>query len=455
MPKPAPKKQKNISNKPLGKNRINPFMVAIFVAILVAAGVAIVYFSKAADSPYVPSGYTLKWSDEFNDTAIDTTKWNVANNSTYGSGNGELQCYMSSNVTESGGNAVLTGKPGTGGCAGYNYTSGWIATGTKATGGTEKYSFTQGYVEMRAKMPNGNIFWPALWLQGYNAGPSWPGYGEFDIGEWYPACPNMTTGTLHYDSGGHVQTSPDVYNVATGTANSKGGCASGLGATNSDFHIYGLEWTSTRLTWFVDGKVAFYFDGTNNTMNWFENGANQTRAFPKPTTDFWNNPHTISINMAMGGDGPSYYGWSPTNTIGSTTGDYLVDYIRVYQKDTTATGGTTTSGTTSGTTTGSTTGTTSGSTTTTPPSTVTTGDLLGRVVKSTDGRGVGQVYVTINYNGANHQVRTDGQGYYGFKGIPEGTYQVKFSKSKFATKYVTQSIVVGQTQTLNVALTPN
>ncbi|NDC94619.1 carboxypeptidase regulatory-like domain-containing protein, partial [bacterium] len=54
-----------------------------------------------------------------------------------------------------------------------------------------------------------------------------------------------------------------------------------------------------------------------------------------------------------------------------------------------------------------------------------------------------------------HQVRTDGQGYYSFKGIPEGTYQVKFSKSKFATKYVTQSIVVGQTQTLNVALTPN
>lgn len=439
------------SKHTLAQKKISLIFASIFVLILAIAGIVAVYLSRASDSPYVPSGYVLKWFDEFNDTSIDTTKWNVANNSTYGSGNGELQCYVASNVAETGGNLVITGKPGTSGCAGYNYSSGWIATGTKATGGTEKYSFTQGYVEMRAKMPNGNIFWPALWLQGYNGGPSWPAYGEFDIGEWYPACPNMTTGTLHYDSNGHIQTSPDVYNVSNYTANNKGGCSSGLGATNSDFHIYGFEWTATRLTWFVDGKVMFYFDGTNNTMNWFENGANQSRAFPKPTTDFWNNPHTISINMAMGGSGPSYYGWSPTNTVGSTTGNYVVDYIRVYQKGT-STGTTGTTPTDSGSTSGTT---TTGTTTTgTTGTTVTVGDLKGRVTNANTGKPVNQVYVTVNYGGVNYQARTDGQGFYTIKGIPGGSYSVKFAKSKFATQYVTQSIVAGQTQSLNVVLKP-
>lgn len=445
----------NKSKQNLVQKKFSLVFAIVFIAILVASGVAIVYFSKAADSPYVPSGYVLKWSDEFDGTSIDTTKWNVANNSTYGSNNNELQCYMASNITVAGGNAVITGKPGTGGCAGYNYTSGWMETGIKAAGSTEKYTFTQGYVEMRAKMPSGNIFWPALWLQGASGGPSWPAYGEFDIGEWYPACPNMTTGTLHYDTDGnptnggtgHQQTSPDVYNVSNYTANNKGGCSSGLGAINNDFHIYGFEWTTNKLTWFVDGRVMFYFDGTNNTMNWVENGVNQTKAFPQPTTDFWNVAHTISINLAMGGNGPSYYGWSPTNTIGSTTGDYLVDYIRVYQKDT--------GGTTTGSTTGSTTGTTgTTSSTGTTGTTVTVGDLKGQVTNARTGKPVNQVYVTVNYGSTNHQVRTDNQGFYTIKGIPEGSYSVKFAKSKYSTQYITQSIVAGQTQTLNVSLKP-
>jgi beta-glucanase (GH16 family) len=260
--------------------------------------------------------WTVAFSDEFN-APLDTAKWNIANNSTYGSGNNELQCYMSSNVSVSNGVLDIVGQPGTGGCTGKSYTSGWIATGTKATGGTEKFSFTQGYVEMRATAPTGNVFWPALWLQGASSAPPWPAYGEFDITELYPACPNMTTGTLHYDSNGHIQTSPDVYNMATSTANSKGTCNSGTGVINADYHIYGFNWTATKLEWYVDGKKMFWFS--------------KTRAFPVPASDFFNYAHTISINMAMGGTGPAYYGWSPTNTLGNTTDHYLVDYIRVYK----------------------------------------------------------------------------------------------------------------------------
>lgn len=332
-----------MSKKPLSKKRISPILASVFVGLLVIAGIIIVFISKAADSPYVPSGYVLKWSDEFDGTSVNTAKWNIANNSTYGSANNELQCYMASNVAVTSGSLVITGRPGTGGCTGTQYTSGRIATDTRGgSNQTQTFAFTQGYIEMRAKAPQGNIFWPAFWLQGAQGAPSWPAYGEFDITELYPACENMTTGTLHYDtdgnpnngSTGHVQTSPDVYNVANYTANSKGACTSGLGVINSDFHIYALDWTTNRLTWYIDGKVMFYYDGTNSTINWIENGAQKTRAFAKPTTDFWNIAHTITLNLAMGGSGPSYYGWSPTNIVGPTTGDYVIDYVRVYQKST-------------------------------------------------------------------------------------------------------------------------
>ena len=41
------------------------------------------------------------FSDEFSGTAVDATKWNVPNNSNFGSGNDEDQCYRSANVTVS------------------------------------------------------------------------------------------------------------------------------------------------------------------------------------------------------------------------------------------------------------------------------------------------------------------------------------------------------------------
>lgn len=338
--------QSNMAKKPLSKKKISPILASIFVGLLVIAGIVIVFVSRAADSPYVPSGYVLKWSDEFDGTSVDTTKWNIGNNSTYGDGNNEIQCYLSGNVKQTGGNLVLTGTKLASpiSCAGVSkeYSSGRVATDTRAGGSKQTFAFTQGYIEARAKAPQGNIFWPAFWLQGAQGAPGWPAYGEFDISELYPACENMTTGTLHYDSdgnptngsAGHIQTSPDVYNVANYTANNKGGCTAGLGAINNDFHIYALEWTTNRLTWLIDGRVMFYFDGTDNNMKWVENGVTQKKPFIAPTTDFWNIAHTITVNLAMGGTGPTYYGWSPTNTKGPTTGDYVIDYVRVYQKST-------------------------------------------------------------------------------------------------------------------------
>jgi beta-glucanase (GH16 family) len=280
------------------------------------------------------ANWPLQFSDEFDGTGIDSSKWNVANNSNYGVGNNEIECYMARNATVADGILSLTGKPDSStGCSGYQYSSGMITTRAFG-GGAQKQSWTYGYLESRFKVPEGNIWWSGMASYGANGSSSWPGYGELDAVEVYSACPNMVNQTLHYDGGGHVQTSPDMVNALTGDVNNgTGGCiskssSSFAGTLTSGFHTFGVGWTPNRITWTVDGKVTYYFDGTNNTMNWTENGRPQSRQFPAPTTNFWNQAHTITLGLAMGGGGPAYFGWSPSNTVGPTTGTMQVDYVR-------------------------------------------------------------------------------------------------------------------------------
>lgn len=52
---------------------------------------------------------TLVWSDEFNGTAFDGTKW-TAENGGGGWGNGELQYYKAANATVSSGTLKITAK---------------------------------------------------------------------------------------------------------------------------------------------------------------------------------------------------------------------------------------------------------------------------------------------------------------------------------------------------------
>ncbi|UUZ55623.1 hypothetical protein LP419_08560 [Massilia sp. H-1] len=46
---------------------------------------------KSCSTP-PPSAWTLVWADEFNGTALDTSKWNIEVNGN-GGGNNELQYY--------------------------------------------------------------------------------------------------------------------------------------------------------------------------------------------------------------------------------------------------------------------------------------------------------------------------------------------------------------------------
>lgn len=236
----------------------------------------------------VTNGATWKrvFADEFNDTQVDTNEWNVQNNSTFGSGNNELECYMAANTTESGGSLNLTAQAGGAGCPGYGVSSGMVTQ--RGQGGPQQFSFTHGYIEARIKVaPFGQAAWPAFWLVGADGTPSWPGYGEMDIVEMYGPHPNSAEPNYHDRSGAEGNVLVDVGPV-------------------SQWHTYALDWTGDTLTWFYDGRAVSRIN-VNNDM-----------------------PHSVILNYAIGGDGVADAGFSgsPFSSLPSTMS---VDYVRIWQ----------------------------------------------------------------------------------------------------------------------------
>ncbi|HZX59620.1 MAG TPA: family 16 glycosylhydrolase, partial [Mucilaginibacter sp.] len=216
-------------------------------------------------------------------TSVDQSKWNIdVGNPNV---NNEKESYQAANLTESGGNLVITARQQNVG-DGQPYTSGKINT-------SGKFSVQYGRIEARIQLPMVTGTWPAFWMLGTDIGTvGWPNCGEIDIME-HVNTTNTILGTMHWNGGnGHVQ-----YGSSTTT-------------TPGSFHVYAVEWDNTGIRWYVDNNLYV----TGNTLN----NINNTGAFQLP---FY-----IILNLAMGGD-------LPGNTIdnASLPTSMLVDYVRVYK----------------------------------------------------------------------------------------------------------------------------
>mgnify|MGYP001168142978 FL=1 len=236
--------------------------------------------------------YILVWSDEFEASDIDESKWNFQiGTGNWGWGNGEHQYYTNrlENAFIEDGKLVIQALNES--YQGSNYTSARMTTKNKG-------DWLYGKIKARIKVPSAGGTWPAFWMMPTNSVyGGWPNSGEIDIMEHYGCNDGEVTATVHnnlYNWNGGIP--PTSYYDDT--------------SATSEFHDYEVIWTDSELKFFVDGSwIGSYY---NQNSGWEQWPYNQ---------DFY-----IILNLAVGSH------FMPCSTEDDLFPQrYEIDYVRVYQ----------------------------------------------------------------------------------------------------------------------------
>lgn len=248
--------------------------------------------------PDVP-GWKLFWHDEFNGSSLDTAEWTAMDRQD--SYNNEKQYYRPEQVSVANGNLQITAtnQP----LGNKQYRSGLI---------TSKDLFGQGRFEARIDLPTTKGMWPAFWMNPNQV--QWPLGGEIDILENRGSQPNLTSSAFHWQKNPGACCGQHQYVFHEYTATSGGQPVN----FHTGFHTYAAEWDKNPNS--NANEVRFYVDGNLHftvTQNSQMSDANFTTA------------KNIILNVAVGGD----FGGDPNGTTVFPQ-TMLVDYVRVWQKQT-------------------------------------------------------------------------------------------------------------------------
>ena len=255
------------------------FAVAFFLCIFA--------FSVNASAA---SSWVLVWSDEFDKPGLpDSSKWGYDEGGS-GWGNHELEYYTKARIENASvANGVLSINARKESYNGKQYTSARLVTAGKG-------DWLYGKFQVRAKLPRGLGMWSAIWLlpTDWTYG-DWPASGELDIME-----------DVGYDS---TRINSNIHSSGTNQGNS---------VTIADpwntWHVYGLEWYPDSMSYWVDDTHIFtFFNAHKGSSTW----------------PFDKRFHFI-LNLAIGGDWGGIKGVDDSRFPQSMQ----VDYVRVYQSDT-------------------------------------------------------------------------------------------------------------------------
>jgi beta-glucanase (GH16 family) len=228
------------------------------------------------------------WSDDFNGTTVDPTKWNARPREHRDI---DLACITNrpQNIIVGGGNLTLRAQRETYDCGEVRqYTVGYLDT-------IHKHSWTYGRFEARLRSPNGPTnskgLWPAFWLR-----PEDGGQGEIDVVElpgganWY----QRATLAIFRD---YTPTKQDTRVDLPS------------GYPGDGFHVYATEWDADSMVWYIDGVEVWRRDA--GTTPWF---------------GIFNKPFNLRLNFQVGG-------WlGDPDAATAFPADLVVDYVRVYQR---------------------------------------------------------------------------------------------------------------------------
>ncbi|MGB5951543.1 MAG: family 16 glycosylhydrolase, partial [Ornithinimicrobium sp.] len=255
-----------------------------------------------------PDGWDLVWADEFEGQEgqlPNADNWSFETGG-WGWGNQELQYYTDGADAASldgQGNLKITTEEVInpeeadlpcwyGPC---EYTSARLVT-------EGKQEFQYGRMEARLKAPAGSGIWPAFWSLGEDfRDVGWPTTGEIDFYEFVGREANEVFGTIH----GPGYAGGDSY----------GDTITLDEPVPEEFHTITVDWQPELIEWFFDG-VKFH-EATPEDV--------------APNDWPFDKPYTLLLNTALGGNFGGALG--PDLEL---PGEYLVDYVRVYQAPDTA-----------------------------------------------------------------------------------------------------------------------
>jgi len=269
---------------------------------------AAVQSAAAQDAVPVPAGYHLVWADEFDrNGSPDPQGWTFERGFVR---NNELQWYQPENAFCTGGVLTIEGrrerKPNPDFGAEpktwqnkrewINYTSASLVT-------KGLHSWQYGIFEVRARFKTQDGLWPAIWFMGLDG--EWPDCGEIDMMEYY-------LGSIHANAcWGTGRQWQGMWDIKIKPVQSFGDPA-----WDEKFHVWRMEWDSHEIKLSVDGLPLSTIDISHAT-----NPGNT-----EPRNPF-HQPHSLLINLAIGGDAAG----DPAKTPFPTR--YEIDYVRVYQKN--------------------------------------------------------------------------------------------------------------------------
>lgn len=260
------------------------------------------------------SAYVCSFDEEFNDTAIDGSKWvpQLTSGSNFTSGKAPYKvCYVNNpdTISESGGylhlSVVKTAAKFT--CNGSNVLKNFS---TQYQGGElmtyQLFSQAYGRFEVRAKLPQITVpgvqetFW--LWPNNPTLHGTYPGSGEIDFAEFYSQYSDRVIPYLHYDYNKTTVNTTTNTNIVTNDYT----CLVDI----TKFNDYAVDWQPGRITLTYNGNVCLV-----------DNYKPSNVTSPAP----FDQPFFLSLTQALG-VGTN----SPTasTALPATT---LVDYVRVWK----------------------------------------------------------------------------------------------------------------------------
>jgi len=237
----------------------------------------LIYFTISLYSQSIDiSNYQLQWHDEFNSHSLDKTKWDYRY-----LGKRKLGYNCKQSVFLKNGHLIIRTF----------FKNDHICTGMIST--QKQFKFRYGFIEVRAKVPKIKGIQSAIWLQSDNYGKyinnvSKSG-AEIDIMEYIYKKPNMIHFTIHWNGYGKNHKKKHI-------------AISFPKIKDNKWHIFGFLWDRHSYTLFIDGKRVY------------------TTYYPISQTFQY---IVLSSEITK---------WAGPLDISNLPGDFLIDYVRVYQR---------------------------------------------------------------------------------------------------------------------------